>query len=90
MGRRTQAQRDAATVETCFALFVATSLAGAAFFAVTAPVHLFGVTSPSEHTLTRVGAIVAATVFVVSVVTVLVRFRRTRQPSQPGRTKPDS
>ncbi|MEV8015831.1 DUF6332 family protein [Streptomyces sp. NPDC086554] len=105
MGRRTQAERDAATVETGFALFVATSLAGAVFIAVTAPVHFFGVTSPSEHTLNRVGAIVAATVFVASVVTILVRYRRAGrpkvdrpkvdqpkadQPSQPGRTKPDS
>ncbi|MEV0112783.1 DUF6332 family protein [Streptomyces sp. NPDC050844] len=105
MGRRTQAERDEATVEIGFALFVATSLAGAAFVAVTAPVHFFGVTSPSEHTLNRVGAVVAATVFVASVVTILVRHRRAgrrrveqlradqsraAQPSQPGRTKPDS
>ncbi|MFC8126507.1 DUF6332 family protein [Streptomyces sp. NPDC057302] len=90
MGRRTQAQRDEATVESCFALLVATSLAGAAFFTVTAPVHIFGVASPSAHTLDRIGAITAAAVFVVSLVTVLVRYRRTRQPSQPGRTKPDS
>ncbi|MFG2500992.1 DUF6332 family protein [Streptomyces sp. NPDC048441] len=90
MGRRTQAQRDAATVEIGFALFVATSLAGAAFLAVTAANHLFGGSSPSQHTMHRIGAVVAATVFVVSVVTILVRHRRSRQPSQPGRTKPDS
>ncbi|MGW6055550.1 DUF6332 family protein [Streptomyces sp. NPDC055189] len=90
MGRRTQAQRDANTVETGFALFAATCLAGAAFFVVTSPLHLFGVSSSSARTLNRVGAIVAVTVFVVSVVTVLVRHRRERQPSQPGRTKPDS
>lgn len=90
MGQRTQAQRDAATVEIGFALFVATTLAGAAFFAVPATARFFGASSASEPTLNRIGAIVAATVFVASVVTVLVRHRRTRQPSQPGRTRPDS
>ncbi|MER5253034.1 MULTISPECIES: DUF6332 family protein [unclassified Streptomyces] len=90
MGRRTQAQRDAATVEIGFALFVATCVAGAAFMAVTAPVHFFGVSSPSKNTLNRVGLIVAAVLFVVSVVTILVRHRRATQPSHPGRTRPDS
>ncbi|GAA1917582.1 hypothetical protein GCM10009837_48440 [Streptomyces durmitorensis] len=90
MGQRTQAQRDEATVEIGFALFVATTLAGAAFFAVPAAAHFIGLSSPSGHTLNQVRRIAAAAVFVVSVVTVLVRHRRARQPSQPGRTKPDS
>ncbi|MGW3465792.1 DUF6332 family protein [Streptomyces olivaceoviridis] len=36
------------------------------------------------------GMTVASVVFVARVVSVLVRFRRTDQPSQPGRTNPDS
>ncbi|MWA09424.1 DUF6332 family protein [Streptomyces sp. BA2] len=91
MGRRTQAERDADTVEIGFALFAATSFAGCTALAVASPAFFFGVTSPSEGTLVRAGVIAGAVVFVVSLVTILVRHRRaTRQPSQPGRTRPDS
>ncbi|MFE0172814.1 DUF6332 family protein [Streptomyces sp. NPDC059002] len=91
MGRRTQAERDADTAEIGFALFVATSLAGGTMLAVGSPAFFFGVTSPSEGTLVRAGVIAGACVFVVTLVTILVRHRRAAgQPSQPGRTKPDS
>ncbi|MFH8486826.1 DUF6332 family protein [Streptomyces longisporoflavus] len=91
MGRRTQAERDANTVEIGFALFVSTSLACATMLAVASPAFFFGVTSPGEGTLVRAGVIAGAVVFVTTLVTILVRHRRaTRQPSQPGRTRPDS
>ncbi|MGW7070239.1 DUF6332 family protein [Streptomyces sp. NPDC054855] len=91
MGRRTQAERDADTVEIGFALFAATSLAGATMLAVASPAFFFGVTSPSQGTLVLAGKFVGALVFVAVLVTILVRHRRApRQPSQPGRTRPDS
>lgn len=90
-GRRTQAERDATTVEIGFALFAATSLACATMLAVASPAFLFGVTSPSQGTLVLAGKIVGTVVFVAVLVTILVRHRHaTRQPSQPGRTRPDS
>ncbi|MEV0258316.1 DUF6332 family protein [Streptomyces sp. NPDC050732] len=91
MRRRTQAERDADTVEIAYALFVATSLAGCTLLAVASPAFFFGVRSPGEGTLVRAGLIAGAGVFVTTLVTILVRHRRaTRQPSQPGRTSPDS
>lgn len=92
MRRRTQAERDANTVEIGFALFVATSLAGGTILVIGSPAFFFGVTSPREATLVRAGVIAGAVVFVVTLVAILVRHRRrtTRQPSQPGRTRPDS
>ncbi|MGW0904750.1 DUF6332 family protein [Streptomyces sp. NPDC002853] len=91
MGRRTQAERDANTVEIGFALFAATSLAGATMLAVASPAFFFGVTSPGQGTLVLAGKIVGIVVFVAVLVTILVRHRRApRQPSHPGRTKPDS
>ncbi|MFH8611646.1 DUF6332 family protein [Streptomyces sp. NPDC018029] len=91
MGRRTQAERDANTVEIAYALFVATFFAGGTLLAVASPALFFGVRSPGEATLVRAGLIAGACVFVATLVTILVRHRRaTRQPSQPGRTSPDS
>ncbi|MFK4071732.1 DUF6332 family protein [Streptomyces sp. NPDC029674] len=91
MGRRTQAERDANTVEITYALFVATSLAGCTVLAVGSPAFFFGVRSPSEGTLVRAGLIAGAVVFVAALAIILVRHRRApRQPSHPGRTRPDS
>ncbi|MGH4035809.1 DUF6332 family protein [Actinomycetota bacterium Odt1-20B] len=100
MGRRTQAERDATTVEIGFALFVAVGLAGAAFLAVTGPALLLDVSPDTWRTAKRGGALLGAAVFVLTLVVVLVRHSRTvedwrrreaeDQPSQPGRTSPDS
>ncbi|MEU5686465.1 hypothetical protein DEJ48_34635 [Streptomyces venezuelae] len=97
MGRRTQAERDADTVEIAYALFVAASLAGGTMLAVASPAFFFGVRSPSEGTLVRAGMIAGAVVFFAVLVAVLLRHGRaprppdpSDQPSQPGRTRPDS
>ncbi|QCX81134.1 hypothetical protein C9F11_37755 [Streptomyces sp. YIM 121038] len=102
-GRRSQAERDAVTVEIGYALASAAAAAVLVFMALAGgPVLVFGLSGGAARTLTVVGVTLAALVFVVRVVTVLWRFterwraRRAAlpglpaQPSQPGRTRPDS
>lgn len=83
-GPRTQAERDAVTVEIAFALFSATLLAAAVFFLLAGPA-LFGDGSAGWI---RQGQWWGSVAFVGRVLWVLVRRRR--QPSQPGRTSPNS
>jgi hypothetical protein len=101
MGRRTQAERDAMTTEMGFALFAGAVLAGAAYFGVTEflPASL-------RDGWSVLGPLAFTVVFVVVVSIVLTRLRRatrlrrqaagppggrrSAQPSQPGRTNPDS
>jgi hypothetical protein len=90
-GRRNQAERDAITVETGYALCSALFAAAVLFGAVAGPALLFELPGTVEKLLLRAGLAIALMVFVARVVSVLVRFRRERtQPSQPGRTNPDS
>ncbi|MEW2286706.1 DUF6332 family protein [Streptomyces sp. NPDC047841] len=89
-GRRNKAERDAATVETGYALVSAAFAAAVLFGAVAGPALLFDLPDLPSKVLPRLGMTVAAVVFVARVISVLVRFRRTAQPSQPGRTSPDS
>ncbi|MET8560235.1 DUF6332 family protein [Streptomyces flaveolus] len=89
-GRRTKAEQDAATVETGYALVSAAFAAAVLFGAVAGPALLFGLPDLPSKVLLWLGMTVAPVVFVARVVSVLVRFRRTAQPSQPGRTNPDS
>ncbi|CAM5439100.1 MULTISPECIES: DUF6332 family protein [Streptomyces] len=89
-GRRTKAEQDAATVETGYALVSAAFAAAVLFGAVAGPTLLFDLPDLPSKVLLRLGMTVASVVFVARVVSVLVRFRRTSQPSQPGRTNPDS
>ncbi|MER6068507.1 DUF6332 family protein [Streptomyces sp. NPDC001852] len=89
-GRRTKAQQDAATVEIGYALVSAAFAAAVLFGAVAGPALLFDLPRPLSLGLLRLGMTVAPVVFVARVVSVLVRFRRAAQPSQPGRTSPDS
>lgn len=85
-GPRTQAERDATTVETGFAVVTGAALAGLAFLAVFAlPLD--------TGTRMLVAKYAVGAVFVARVAYVLLRWRRNageRQPSQPGRTRPDS
>ncbi|MER6493728.1 DUF6332 family protein [Streptomyces griseorubiginosus] len=90
-GRRSQAERDAITVEIGYALYSALFAAAVLFGAVAGPALLFELPRSVELLLLRVGLVLAPLLFVARVVSVLVRFRREgAQPSQPGRTSPDS
>ncbi|MFI8089291.1 DUF6332 family protein [Streptomyces sp. NPDC086080] len=89
-GRRTQAERDAITVETGYALLSAAFAAALVLGAVAGPAWLFELPDAVEVSLFRAGLVLATALFAVRTVAVLVRFRRAAQPSQPGRTSPDS
>ncbi|MFI6288281.1 DUF6332 family protein [Streptomyces sp. NPDC051018] len=96
MGRRTQADRDAVTVEIGYALVSALFVAAVAFGVIAGPKLMFSMPYAVERGLLLGGCAAAVPVFALRVVTVLCRFSRTRggrersQPSQPGRTSPDS
>ncbi|MEU0899694.1 DUF6332 family protein [Streptomyces massasporeus] len=89
-GRRSQGERDAITVEIGYALCSAAFAAAVVFGAVAGPALLFDLPDTAERLLLRAGVVLAPVLFVARVVSVLVRFRRADQPSQPGRTNPDS
>ncbi|MGX1543303.1 DUF6332 family protein [Streptomyces adustus] len=103
-GRRTQAERDAITVEIGYALCSAAFAAALLFGAVAGPALLFELPGGWEKLLLRAGLALAAVLFAVRVVSVLFRFQgrpaagvedevgqaEPSQPSQPGRTRPDS
>jgi hypothetical protein len=89
-GRRTKAEQDAMTVEIGYALVSAVFAAAVIFGAVAGPALLLALPSLLSAVLLRVGLTLAPIVFAVRVVSVVVRFRRGTQPSQPGRTSPDS
>ncbi|MGW2047198.1 DUF6332 family protein [Streptomyces sp. NPDC001858] len=95
-GRRTQADRDAITVEIGYALFSAVFAAAVLFGALAGPALLFELPDTAEKLFLRSGLALAPLVFLARVISVLLRFRAdTRpgtdaQPSQPGRTSPDS
>ncbi|NEB14588.1 hypothetical protein G3I32_38160 [Streptomyces coelicoflavus] len=89
-GRRSQRERDAITVEIGYALCSAAFAAAVVFGAVAGPAYLFGLTGGPRTVLVGSGTVSALVVFFVRVVSVLVRFAGGGQPSQPGRTSPDS
>ncbi|MDX3523023.1 DUF6332 family protein [Streptomyces scabiei] len=86
MGRRTQAERDAMTMEMLFALFAGAVLAGAAYFGVAAFLpNVFGSLRDQEGLLGPLALAVTAVVFIAVVSIVLTRFRRaTRLRRQAG------
>ncbi|OPG05128.1 hypothetical protein B1R27_22415 [Streptomyces sp. GKU 895] len=99
-GRPDQARRDAITVEIGYALFSAAFAAVVLFGAVAGPALLFDLPDTLEKALIRLGLGIAPVLFAARVISVLLRFRedtapppdapQTTQPSQPGRTNPDS
>ncbi|MBK6010165.1 DUF6332 family protein [Streptomyces sp. MBT53] len=90
-GRRTQAERDAMTVEIGYALVSAVFAAVVVFGAVAGPVWLFELPGTVETVLMSAGLVLLPVVFFVRAASVLYRYRRAAgQPSQPGRTNPDS
>ncbi|MFI5673721.1 DUF6332 family protein [Streptomyces cellulosae] len=89
-GRRGQAERDAMTVEIGYALCSAVFAAAVVLGAVAGPALLFELPDSVEWLLRLTGLVLAPVLFLARVVSVLVRFRSRPQPSQPGRTSPDS
>ncbi|MET9367331.1 DUF6332 family protein [Streptomyces griseoflavus] len=86
-GRRTRAERDAITVEIGYALVSAAFAAAVVLGAVAGPALLFELPDAVETSLLRGGVVLAAVLFPVRTVSVLVAFRRrTRQ----GRTRPEA
>ncbi|MFJ4717429.1 DUF6332 family protein [Streptomyces sp. NPDC088785] len=83
---RTQAERDAMTVEIGFALFTGALLAGAVFALLMLPAFLGLAPGGSRAAHCSVAGLLAAVVFLVRVVRVLARFDRQR--SAPERTVP--
>lgn len=69
-------------------------MGGLTFLAIAGPMMVFPLSSGAERRLVLAGAVAGLAVFVLRVVHVLWRFPggpgNTRQPSQPGRTNPDS
>ncbi|MEU1215514.1 DUF6332 family protein [Streptomyces sp. NPDC005791] len=96
MVRRTQAERDAMTVEIGYALVSGLLVAAATFAGVfLVPTLLLPLPGGAERVLFRVGAALGTLVFTVRVVHVLRRFphaaeERRLPPFQPGPTSPDS
>ncbi|MCM2415709.1 DUF6332 family protein [Streptomyces sp. RKAG290] len=104
MRRRSQAERDAMTVEIGFAVLTGALLAAGAFVAVSVPCVFLAPRSGLRPVLGAIAAAVAVLVFLGRVIDVLWRFGRRDtaaevgargpaspgQPSQPGRTSPDS
>jgi hypothetical protein len=89
---RTQAQRDAVTVEIGYALASAAFVAAVAFGVVAGPALFLDLSRGAVRALVTSGGGLAAALFALRVATVLYRFHHgtVPQPSQPGRTNPDS
>lgn len=92
-GRRSQAERDAVTVEIGYALASAAFVAAVAFGVVAGPALFLDLSRDTVRALVTSGAALGAVLFALRVATVLYRFHSgaaPAQPSQPGRTRPDS
>ena len=78
------------TVEIGYALFSAAFASALVSGAVVGPALLFDLPGPVEKAQFAAGTVLACALFTLRVVSVLTRFRQGVQPSQPGRTNPDS
>ncbi|MFD6891531.1 DUF6332 family protein [Streptomyces sp. NPDC059957] len=86
MEQRSQAGRDAVTIEIVYA-FVSGGVAAALVFAVLyGPTLAFDLSPTADRTLAVVGAALAAAVFLIRITHVLWRF--TRRPETDGRQEP--
>ncbi|MGW2816622.1 DUF6332 family protein [Streptomyces sp. NPDC001415] len=95
MGTRSRAERDAITIEIGYALASALFAAGLVFGAIGGSGYALALPHPLRRVLLLIGGGCALIVFVWRTVHVLWRFPYgagpgPRQPSQPGRTRPDS
>ncbi|QES51535.1 hypothetical protein DEJ50_30495 [Streptomyces venezuelae] len=76
MGRRSQADRDAITVEIGYAVFSGAFAAALVFGAVAGPALLFELPHRLERVLTTAGGVLAAAVFALRAAHLLWRFAR--------------
>ncbi|MFE2526541.1 DUF6332 family protein [Streptomyces sp. NPDC059382] len=83
MGRRTQADRDAITIEIGYAFVSAGLAACLVFAAVFGPAPVFDLSGAAHRVLAIAGGILAAVVFVLRVTHLLWRFAR--RPENDGR-----
>ncbi|MBT2482320.1 DUF6332 family protein [Streptomyces sp. ISL-94] len=83
MGRRTQADREAITIEIGYAFASASCAAALAFGAVYGPAQAFSLSRAADHVLAVAGGVGAAAVFVLRVTHLLWRFAR--RPENDGR-----
>ncbi|MFJ6755245.1 MULTISPECIES: DUF6332 family protein [unclassified Streptomyces] len=83
MEQRTQADRDAITIEIGYALVSACFAAALAFGAVYGPALAFSLSPAASRALAVAGGIVAGAVFLLRVTHVLWRFAR--RPENDGR-----
>ncbi|MFG3281017.1 DUF6332 family protein [Streptomyces sp. NPDC048111] len=95
MGTRSRAERDAITIEIGYALVSALLAAAVVFGAISGSGYALELPHPLRRVLMLLGGGCALVVFVWRTMHVLWRFPRAagrgpRQPSQPGRTSPDS
>ncbi|MGW0363002.1 DUF6332 family protein [Streptomyces sp. NPDC002990] len=83
MGRRTQVDRDAITIEIGYAFVSACFAAGLVFAAVYGPALAFSLSPAADHALAVAGAVLASVVFLLRVTHLLWRFAR--RPENDGR-----
>ncbi|MFI5641590.1 DUF6332 family protein [Streptomyces goshikiensis] len=82
MGQRTQADRDAITIEIGYAVFSGCFAAALVFGAVYGPALAFTFPGSARMALELTGAVLAATVFLLRTAHVLWRFAR--RPEHDG------
>jgi hypothetical protein len=83
-GRRTQSERDAITVEIGYALAGAAFAAAVLFGVLAGPALLFDLPTTLEKVLRVTGTALAAALFLLRVISVLVRFRAGVSPASPA------
>ncbi|MET9853810.1 DUF6332 family protein [Streptomyces sp. NPDC006450] len=76
MGKRSQADRDAITIEIVYAFVSGGFAAALAFAALYGPALAFDLSHTAEGTLATLGGALAATVFLLRITHVLWRFTR--------------
>ncbi|MFJ7265114.1 DUF6332 family protein [Streptomyces sp. NPDC099050] len=76
MDQRSQADRDAVTIEIVFAFVSGAFAAGLAFAALYGPALAFDLSPTTGRTLAMVGGVLAGTVFLLRITHVLWRFAR--------------
>ncbi|MGW1770396.1 DUF6332 family protein [Streptomyces sp. NPDC002104] len=79
MDRRSQADRDAVTIEIGYAFVTGCFAAGVVFAALYGPVLAFDLSPATGRILATVGGVLAATVFLLRITHVLWRFARRPQ-----------